>query len=102
MVDLKLLKETTETFLSTINGLKAAGIEEGRLVDNICELFDNFILNCGFTEAGLDLFYWWMYDNVDKKIYLSPDLFSGEKELNVEKLEDLYHYMHFNDKLYFK
>ena len=87
MVDLKLLKETTETFLSTINGLKAA---------------DNFILNCGFTEAGLDLFYWWMYDNVDKKIYRSPDLFSGEKELNVEKLEDLYHYMHFNDKLYFK
>ena len=43
-----------------------------------------------------------MYDNVEKNIYLSPDLFSGEKELNVEKLEDLYHYMHFNDKLYFK
>ena len=101
MVELSLLKRTTETFLSTIKGLNEAGIE-GRLLDNICELFDNFILSCGFTNAGIDLFYWWLYEKVDKKIHLSPDLFSDEAELNVEKLEDLYHYMHFNDKLYFK
>lgn len=102
----ELLNNGVELFNSICTRLDIAGIE-GDFREDICKFFDNFINSFGFTEEGVDLFYWWMYDNVNKIIYktIEPNLFNPKSkkiEINVEDLEDLWKYMIKHKDIYFK
>jgi hypothetical protein len=63
--------------------------------NNFYRLFDK-LLNVYFTEAGLDLIYWWIYEDVDKVLSRK-----GEEDINVKELLDLYNYMSEHKEVYF-
>ena len=50
-----------------------------------------------FTEVGLDLVFWWLFEEVDHIITqnTTPDLFNGKDkiEYNVNSIDDLWDYM---------
>lgn len=60
------------------------------------KMFDTF-LNSYFTENGIDLLYWWLYEDVDKIICqkINSDLFEDEKEIefDVNSIDNLWNYM---------
>ena len=61
------------------------------------DIYENFnkITNILFesilTKEGVDLIDWWLYENVDKKIYDNED--SSKIIADLNKIEDLYKYM---------
>lgn len=73
--------------------------------DAVGKMFDLFI-NSHFTEAGADLVFWWMFEDVDHKIWqnVDTDLFHGKSEIeyNVNDIEDLWNYLLKYKKDYFK
>ena len=54
-------------------------------------LFDMW-LNQITGEKGADLIYWWLFDDVEKKIYN----LDGEETDDLEDIESLYNYMNTN------
>jgi hypothetical protein len=107
MVSKELLKDTIQLYNSICKTLEITEISNSGFADKIYQLFDSFIEACGFTEEGIDLFYWWMYEDVEKVIYESPepDLFnkSPEKtEVSVKTLDELWDYILKNKNIYLK
>lgn len=51
------------------------------------EIFFDWVKD-DFGENGKDLVSWWMYEDVEKKIYESDG-----KETNLENIDDLYSYL---------
>ena len=51
------------------------------------EIFSEWLKE-DFGEKGEDLVTWWLYEDVEKKIY-EPD----GKEINLENIDDLYSYL---------
>ena len=66
----------------------------------------NIFLESHFTEEAVDTIYWWLYDDVDKVIYISieKDLFTEETEdiIPVRTLGQLWSFLEREPKLYFK
>jgi hypothetical protein len=60
------------------------------------KMLDAF-LSSHFNEAGVDLVYWWLFEDVDHIITqtVDSDLFNGESEINydVESIDDLWDYL---------
>ena len=107
MVSKKLLKDTIQLFNSIRTTLEITEMENSGFADKIYQLFDNFIETFGFTDEGSDLFYWWMYEDVEKVIYEKPepDLFNNSEEkieVKVETIDELWDYMTKNNEIYFK
>ena len=67
-------------------------------------MLDSFI-ESHFTEAGCDTVFWWLFEDVDHKIWqkVDPDLFNGTSEIeyNVNDIEDLWKYLVKYKKDYF-
>ena len=61
---------------------------ESNLIEDAYSIFDIWIESI-LNEEGQDLIYWWLFEDVEKIIYED-----GKSNINVEKLEDLYTYMH--------
>ena len=91
-----ILKNRIEERFDELGKILGSGILDSNLVSDICMLFDNFI-SSHFTEAGIDLIFWWLYEDVEKKIYKGDD-----ESINVEELEDLWSFMCDNKSVYFK
>ena len=99
-------EEAIERIEEAISGSKyGCNLFESDWYNSVGKMFDIF-LESHFTEAGCDLIYWWLYENVDKIIYekVDPDLFNGETEVeyNVENFDDLWNYMIKHKEDYFK
>ena len=73
--------------------------------ESVGKLLDIF-LKSHFTDDGVDLITWWLFEDVDHIIYqkVNPDLFSGETkvEYDVNDLDDLWKYMITYEKDYLK
>lgn len=71
-------------------------------VDKIYDIF----INSHFTELGIDLINWWMFEDVDHIIWENreADLFNGKSEIeyDVNDKVDLWNYMLKYKKDYFK
>lgn len=61
---------------------------ESRLYDVPLIMFDTCI-NSVLTETGADLLFWWLYENVDKIIYLKDG-----SEIDLTNLDDLLDYLY--------
>ena len=51
-------------------------------------IFDTYITSV-LTEEGADLLFWWLYEDVDKIIYLED-----KSEIDVNKLDDILNYLY--------
>ena len=96
--------------INLINSLEkrmtSFGINGSTFAENVFELFDLFIKS-HFTDEGISLIYWWMYEDVEKIIYETKevDLFNRTPEnieIDVKSQEDLWNYMYKNKEIYFK
>lgn len=61
---------------------------ESRLYDVPLIMFDTCI-NSVLTETGADLLFWWLYEDVDKIIYLKDG-----SEIDLTNLDDLLDYLY--------
>lgn len=68
-------------------------------------LFDTF-LKSHFTDDAIDTIYWWLYEDVDKVIYINSekDLFKEETEeiIAVRTLGQLWNFFMREPDVYFK
>lgn len=69
---------------------------ESNLYELPGRIFDNFMCEV-LTDSGADLLFWWLYEDVNKIIYLEEN-----KKRDVNKLDDLLDYMYENSKDYLK
>lgn len=71
------------------------------------EIIVDTFLHSHFTKSGVDLIYWWLFEDVEKIIYEKAekteffDEFKEDKETSVETIGELWDYMekHKNDYL---
>lgn len=63
-------------------------------------MFDEF-LKTHFNEAGQDLIYWYLFEDVDKIIYYPKDIFGEDMQIELNSLEDLWKYLISNKEEYF-
>lgn len=92
MITLKTFKNILETYLGAT-----------KYTDQLCDLnFDlyespiwsamDIILDewgdTILTEEGLDLLYWWLFEDVDKVIYIEE-----EQKIDVASIENFYNYL---------
>lgn len=103
MIDLENFKKTIEIyqeFLSKQEKLKEAGIDilESWLND-LPELLFNQWCKSNFTESGIDLIYWWIFESVEKVIYYDINTLFGKQTINykLNTIEDLYNYLKTNN-----
>ena len=82
-----------QNFLDKADKLEALGINlyDGPLVESIDFVFDAWI-NEITGEAGSDLIYWWLFENVEKAIYEDNKVIA-----TLDTVEDLYNYMKENN-----
>ena len=71
---------------------------EGKLLD--------IFLSSHFTEEGVDTIYWWLYESVDKVIYVTEeaDMFREETEeaVPVRTIGQLWNFFEREPEVYFK
>lgn len=89
---LKTLKEIIELhkhFSNYIDKLSDLHIEiiDTPIWNDFYELFDKMITS-SFNEVQADYIFWWLYEDVDKIIYMDD-----KEEVDVTELEDLYKYL---------
>lgn len=89
---LKTLKEIIELhkhFSNYIDKLSDLHIEiiDTPIWNDFYELFDKMITS-SFNEVQADYIFWWLYEDVDKIIYMED-----KEEVDVTELEDLYKYL---------
>lgn len=75
--------------------LKSCGIDIIDCIDTyIYPLFD-FVLESYFTEEGLDIIYWWLYEAEDKVLEFDEETLFGteHREYLLGTAEDLYDYV---------
>lgn len=74
----------------------------GNAVGKMLDIF----LDSHFTEHGVDLISWWIFEDVDHIITqtVTPDLFNEKSEIeyNVNDIEDLWNYLTKFSSDYFK
>lgn len=95
--------DNVDKISEAITGLRY-NLFEAAWISSVDKMFDEF-LKSHFNESGCDLVYWWMFEDVDHIIYhnVDNDLFKQEGlNYNVNKLEDLWNYLHSHKKDYFK
>ena len=81
---IELLKKDSEDSLSLYKlGLDCSNLKE-RLDAAITILLESY-----FTTEGEDIFSWWIYESVEKKIYN----YDGTVQKDLTKIEDLYEYV---------
>lgn len=75
-------------FIDTVDKLNDLGVNlyEGAIADSIDAIFDAWLTEF-LNKEDVDTIYWWLFEDVDKIIY------DEDKEINVEKIEDLYDYL---------
>ena len=65
------------------------------------DMLDSFLCN-NFTNDGIDLIYYFLFENCDHIIYEKQnDLFNKEKEIKIElkTIDDLWNYMTNNNRI---
>lgn len=84
--------ELMQSFNDTIDQFVELGMNlvETPLFNIPAEMFDNFIDSI-CTEDGSELVFWWMYEEVDKVIYVDG------KEIHLDTLDQLYNYLRENN-----
>lgn len=93
--DLKRIINLQQEFVKEWDKNSVLNIES-KLYDIPLIMFDTCI-NSVLTETGADLLFWWLYEDVDKIIYLKEN-----KRRDVNKLDDLLDYMYENSRDYLK
>jgi hypothetical protein len=63
------------------------GLDTMSLVDNAIGAMST-LLKSHYSEEGEDLISWWLYEDVDKKLYLNDG-----SEIDLTKIEDLWAYV---------
>lgn len=94
---IKTFEAAIERMEEAISGKKyGSNLINSDWYESYGKLSDLF-LESHFTENGMDLIYWWLYDDVDHIIYESvdEDLFEKKKDVehDVNNIEDLWNYM---------
>ena len=85
--DLKRIIDLQQEFVKEWDNNPVLNIES-RLYDVPLIMFDTCI-NSVLTETGADLLFWWLYENVDKIIYLKDG-----SEIDLTNLDDLLDYLY--------
>lgn len=85
--DLKRIINLQQEFVKEWDNNPVLNIES-RLYDVPLIMFDTCI-NSVLTETGADLLFWWLYENVDKIIYLKDG-----SEIDLTNLDDLLDYLY--------
>ena len=85
--DLKRIINLQQEFVKEWDNNPVLNIES-RLYDIPLIMFDTCI-NSVLTETGADLLFWWLYENVDKIIYLKDG-----SEIDLTNLDDLLDYLY--------
>lgn len=85
--DLKRIINLQQEFIKEWDNNPVLNIES-RLYDIPLIMFDTCI-NSVLTETGADLLFWWLYENVDKIIYLKDG-----SEIDLTNLDDLLDYLY--------
>lgn len=85
--DLKRIIKLQQEFVEEWDKNPVLNIES-RLYDVPLIMFDTCI-NSVLTETGADLLFWWLYENVDKIIYLKDG-----SEIDLTNLDDLLDYLY--------
>lgn len=82
-----------QNFLDVSDRLMDLGIDlaEGPITEAIDTLLDSWIDSIT-GEAGSDLIYWWLFEDVEKKIYEDDKVVA-----TLDTAEDLYNYMKENN-----
>lgn len=99
-------EEAIERLSSAIAGNnRSVFIYDADWVDAEGRLFD-ILLNSNFTEEGVDTIYWWLYESVDKVIYVTEeaDMFreETEKAVPVRTIGQLWSFFEREPEIYFK
>lgn len=97
--------EGTDRLSEAITGSKThLCIFETDWGEAVGRMLDAF-LDSHFTNVGIDAITWWLFEDVDHKIWqtVDPDLFNGKSEIeyDVNDIEDLWKYLIKYKKDYF-
>ena len=86
----------TDRLFEALTGSKYNNVFETDWGGAVGHMLDAFI-ESHFTEVGADYVFWWLFEEVDHKIWrtVDPDLFSGKSviEYDVNDIEDLWKYL---------
>jgi hypothetical protein len=95
----------TDRLFEALTGSKYNNVFETDWGNAVGQMLDTFI-ESHFTEVGADYVFWWLFEEVDHKIWrtVDPDLFNGKSviEYDVNDIEDLWKYLIKFKKDYFK
>lgn len=88
-------EERIREFSESISG-EAYGLYDSDWFNSELDVFDGF-LKSNFNDEGVDLIYWWMYDDVEKIISINVErtLFTDSKvkKISVETLDELWNFI---------
>jgi len=103
---IRMKKETiTKYLIKTLNEIKAFEVKvnniykEGLCLANFLDdqyVINNNLFKCFLTEEGVDNVMWWLYENINPKIFYFEN---KTKEINVDKVEDIVYYIVENNLL---
>ena len=95
----------TDRLFEALTGSKYNTIFETDWGNAVGQMLDIFV-ESHFTEAGADNVFWWLFEEVDHKIWhtVDPDLFNGKSEIeyDVNDINDFWNYLIKFKKNYFK
>lgn len=98
----KGVERLSKAFTGSKYGVSIYETDWGEAVGIMLDIF----ISSHFTEVGADTIYWWLFEDVDKKIWqdVDPDLFEGKTQIeyDVNDVEDLWKYLIIHKKDYFK
>ena len=79
---------------------------ETKWFEAVGKMLDSF-LDSHFTEEGVDLICWWLFEDVDDKaayVKQEGDMFNEEKEIRypLDTMDELWDFLQIDIKAYFK
>ena len=102
LIDHKIKFDNDLELIERLTGIR---LIDSNLITDSYNMFDAAIA-LSFTEEGQDLVFWWLYEDVDKVIYINieKDLFTEETEdiIPVRTPGQLWSFFEREPKLYFK
>ena len=104
---MEALETKKDSFIKLINSIKnietfvdnaaSCGIDliESSLYNDSGIIFDIALDGLGLKQDTKDLIYWWLYETVDKVIFIETDDLFGKhkKEIDIKDVEDLWKYV---------
>lgn len=90
-----------ESKICEIESVLQVDLYESDLYGNAFDMLSQF-LHLNFTDDAVDTIGWYLWEDVDKVIYITEDLFEESRKVYLNSLSNLYDFFMTDLKFYFK